>query len=211
VSEFSRLRRVIRHANRQRGQLDQPHAVGIGFQSFGRGLQREPGLAGAARPGERQQVGAGEQLPDFGINFAAQKYVGGMPWMYSVDFMVTVPIFFERKQRPMVAEAAASLGAATRMRESTLSDATARVTQEFASLTTSRRLIELYGESVLPQARLTLESATAAYNVGSVDFLTLLSNFINVLNYEINYEEQQARYHQALARLEPLVGREFIR
>jgi len=152
-----------------------------------------------------------DQLPDFGINFATQKYVGGMPWMYSVDFMVTVPIFFERKQRPMVAEAAASLEAATRMRDSTRSDVTARVTQEYAALATSRRLVELYGGSVLPQARLTLESASAAYEVGSVDFLTLVTNFTNVLNDEVSYEEQQARYRQALARLEPLVGREFIK
>lgn len=152
-----------------------------------------------------------DQLPDFGISFSTQKYVGGMPWMYSVDFMVTVPIFFERKQRPMVAEAAASLESANRMRDSTRSDVIARVTQEYAALATSRRLVELYSGSVLPQARLTLESASAAYEVGNVDFLTLVTNFTNVLNYEISYEEQQARYRQALARLEPLAGREFIK
>ena len=56
-----------------------------------------------------------------------------------------------------------------------------------------------------------LESSVAAYEVGNVDFLTLLANFITVLNYEINFEEQQARYRQALARLEPLLGAEFIR
>ena len=152
-----------------------------------------------------------EQLPDFGISFTTQKYVGGMPWMYGVDVMVKVPLFWQRKQRPMVAEAAASLDGANRMRESTLSDATARVAQEFAALTTGQRLMELYGDSVLPQARLALESSVASYEVGSVDFLTLLTNFITVLNYEIGFEEQRARYRQALARLEPLVGAQFIR
>lgn len=152
-----------------------------------------------------------EQYPDFGINITTQKFVGGMPWMYGVDFMVKVPIFWQRKQRPMVAEAAAALEGANRMRESTLSDATARVTQEYAALTTSRRLMELYADSVLPQGRLALESAVAAYEVGNVDFLTLLTNFITVLSYEIGFEEQQARYRQALARLEPLLGTEFVR
>ena len=152
-----------------------------------------------------------EQLPDFGISFTTQKYVGDMPWMYGLDFMVKVPIFFQRKQRPMVAEAAASLAGATLMRDSTLSDADAQVTQEHAALTTARRLMALYGDSVLPQARLTLESATAAYEVGNVDFLTLITNFITVRDYEISYQEQQARYREALARLEPLLGMEFIK
>ena len=152
-----------------------------------------------------------EQLPDFEVNVMAQKYAGGMPWMYGVDFMVKVPIFWQRKQRPMVAEAAAALEGAERVREHTRSEAEARVAQEHAVLATSRRLMDLYGDSVLPQARLALESATAAYEVGSVDFLTLLTNFITVLNYEVGYEEQHARYRLALARLEPLVGAEYVR
>lgn len=152
-----------------------------------------------------------EQLPDFGINVTTQKFVGGMPWMYGIDFMVTVPVFSQRKQRPMVAEAAAALAAASRMREATSSDAASRVTQQHAAVATSQRLMDLYGDSVLPQARLALESSVAAYEVGTVDFLTLLTNFITVLNYEINFEEQQARYRRALARLEPLVGAELLR
>jgi outer membrane protein TolC len=131
--------------------------------------------------------------------------------MYGIDFMVTVPVFSQRKQRPMVAEAAAALAAASRMREATSSDAASRVTQQHAAVATSQRLMDLYGDSVLPQARLALESSVAAYEVGTVDFLTLLTNFITVLNYEINFEEQQARYRRALARLEPLVGAELLR
>ncbi len=169
---------------------------------------------------DQQQINRGQQAlalarkelrPDFAVNVTMQKFVGDMPWMYGVDVMVKLPIFWQRKQQPMVAEAAAALDAASRMRESTLSDATARVAQAFAAMTTSRRLMDLYGDSVLPQARLVLESSTAAYEVGSVDFLTLLTNVTNVLNYEIGFEEQQARYRQALAKLEPLVGSEFIR
>ena len=152
-----------------------------------------------------------EQLPDFGVNVTFQRFVGDMPYMWGFDFMVKVPIFWQRKQRPMVAEAAAALEGAKRMRESTLADTTARVTQEYVAMSTSRQLMDLYNDSVLPQARLALESSVAAYEVGTVDFLTLLTNFVTVLNYEVSYEEQTAQYRQALARLEPLVGSEFIR
>ena len=75
---------------------------------------------------------------------------------------------------------------------------------------TSNRLSTLYSYSVLPQARLALESSLASYQVGNADFLTVLTNFVTVLNYEINYEEQNARYQEALARLEPLVGLDLV-
>jgi outer membrane protein TolC len=71
--------------------------------------------------------------------------------------------------------------------------------------------MDLYADSVLPQARLSLESSLAAYQVGRVDFLSVLTNFVTVLSYEISYEEQHARYLQALARLEPLTGVSLIR
>jgi cobalt-zinc-cadmium efflux system outer membrane protein len=152
-----------------------------------------------------------EVLPDFAVSFTSQRYTGGMPWMWGVDLMVKVPLWWQRKQRPMVAEAAAALEGGRRMRESTLSMARAQVVEEHLAAATSKRLVDLFGDSVLPQARLALESSLASYQVGTVDFLTVLSNFVTVLDYEVNYEEQTARYHQALARLEPLVGFELVR
>jgi outer membrane protein TolC len=152
-----------------------------------------------------------ERLPDFAVSLTTQKFVGDMPWMYGIDVMVKVPIFWQRKQQPLIAQAAAALDVAARMRENTQSDAAARVAQTFAGVTSSLHLMTLYSDSVLPQARLALESSLSAYQVGAVDFLTVLTNFNAVLNYEIGYEEQQAQYRQALAALEPLVGTEFIR
>ncbi len=152
-----------------------------------------------------------EVLPDFAINVTSQKFVGDMPWMYGVDVMVKVPVFWQRKQRPMIAEAAAALESGRQMRDATVSMASAQVTEEYLAGTTSRRLADLYSDSVLPQARLSLESSLASYQVGRVDFLSVLTNFVTVLSYEINYEEQNARYLQALARLEPLTGLSLIR
>jgi len=152
-----------------------------------------------------------ELLPDFAVNVTSQKFVGGMPWMYGVDLMVKVPLFWQRKQRPMIAEAAAALEGGRQMRDATLSMASAQLTEVYLAGTTSRRLADLYGDSVLPQARLSLESSLASYQVGRVDFLSVLTNFVTVLSYEISYEEQHARYLQALARLEPLTGVSFIR
>jgi outer membrane protein TolC len=177
--------------------------------------QNHPALKRAERTIDRGQqalaLARKELLPDFAINVTSQRFVGDMPWMYGVDFMVKLPLFWQRKQRPMVAEAAAALESGRKMRDADLSMALAQVTEEYLAETTSKRLADLYADSVLPQARLTLESSLASYQVGRVDFLTVLTNFITVLSYEINYEEQNARRFQALARLEPLTGLELIK
>jgi len=72
-------------------------------------------------------------------------------------------------------------------------------------------LKQVYGDSILPQARLTLESSLAAYRVGSADFLTVLTNFGSVLASELSYEQQQAQFRRALAELEPYVADTLIR
>lgn len=152
-----------------------------------------------------------ELLPDFGVNLTMQRFVGDTPWMYGVDVMVRVPLFWQRKQRPLIAEAAASLERGRQMRESTLSMAMAAIAEDHAAATTSRQLIELYRDSVLPQARLGLQASLTAYQVGNVDFLTLVTSYTAVLEYELRYQEQQARLYQALARLEPPAGIELVR
>jgi outer membrane protein TolC len=152
-----------------------------------------------------------EQRPDLGVRLTTQKLVGGMPWMYGLDLMVTVPVFWGRKQQPMMAEAAAALEVARSAREDVAAETAADVARQHAALTASRTLLQLYADSVLPQARLTLESSSAAYEVGGVDFLTVVTNFVAVLNYEVSLEEQRARLRQSLARLEPLTGLLLLR
>ena len=178
-------------------------------------LERYPAL----KRDEQQITKAQQQLslarkeffPDFGINVTAQQPAGDMPWMYGVDVMVTVPLFWQRKQRPMVAEAAAGLEVSRRMRDATVARAEAMVGELHVNAMSAKRLMDLYSGSVLPQAKLTLESALASYQVGKAEFLTVLTDFMSVLTYEIGLEEQRTQYHVALASLEPLVAAEFIK
>ena len=46
----------------------------------------------------------------------------------------------------------------------------------------------------------------SAYQVGTVDFLSVLGNFSTVLNYEIDYYRELANYQSSLARMESMVG-----
>ena len=50
----------------------------------------------------------------------------------------------------------------------------------------------------------------SAYQVGNVDFLTVIGNFTTVLNYETDYYRELANYQTALASMEALTGAELI-
>jgi len=39
-----------------------------------------------------------------------------------------------------------------------------------------------------------------------LDFLSLLMNFITVVEYELNYHEEMLNFHVALVRLEEMTG-----
>ena len=71
----------------------------------------------------------------------------------------------------------------------------------------SLKSIKLYQTAILPQARLTVESALAAYQVNRVDFLTLLDNQMTVFDYEANLITAMANYNKALAEIDLLVGK----
>ena len=84
-----------------------------------------------------------------------------------------------------------------------------KIKEQYLAAKTSDELLSLYSKALVPQSALTLESSMTAYQVGSLDFLSLITNFITVLDYETSYYEELSRYQQALARLEELTGIEL--
>jgi outer membrane protein TolC len=88
------------------------------------------------------------------------------------------------------------------MRDGTLEE----VTDLFAQARSQQELLVLFREDILPKARQTLEVSNQAYNVGEVDFLTLLDNWRQLLRYEINNLRLEASLRQSLAELERVVG-----
>ncbi|MCZ6905444.1 MAG: TolC family protein, partial [Acidobacteria bacterium] len=70
--------------------------------------------------------------------------------------------------------------------------------------------VSLYARAIVPQATLALESSLSGYEVGNVDFLTLMNNFVTILDYETNYWDQYAGLAESMARLEALVATNLI-
>ncbi len=146
-----------------------------------------------------------DYYPDFSLMGGYWNY-GSFPSMYEMRVEVKVPLYFWRKQRYAVKEQAAAVSQARHQYEATTQALNFRVQQDYLAAKTSERLAALYEKGVLPQATLTLESAIASYEVGAVDFLTLLADLITVLDTQLNYHEEMAAYHKALARLEEATG-----
>jgi outer membrane protein TolC len=152
-----------------------------------------------------------EYRPDFNFSFQWQKTAAMFPDYYMATAEVKLPVFFWRKQRFGAEEAAARLSESRENYQATQQELFLAAKDQYFKIRSSERLLDLYRSGILPQASLALESAVASYEVGSVDFLTLLNSQATVLTYEMQYYEELAKHEQALARLEPLVARELTK
>ena len=151
------------------------------------------------------QLAKKDFYPDFSVGFT---YVNrpDMPEMYGVNVGIKLPVYARQKQRPALTEATASFEAEKRSLENTTTVLMFRIRDKYLAQTTAKRLLSLYSTTIVPQSSLSLESAIAGYQVGKVDFLTLLDNLVTLLSYELSYYEQLTNEERAVAALEPLVG-----
>jgi outer membrane protein TolC len=149
-----------------------------------------------------------EYKPDFAI--AGGYYsAGAMPSMYEFRFDVKIPLQRERRAAA-VAEQLSTVEQARQTYDSTRLTLQARVQEDFQMASTSIRLAGLYRDTVIPQARLALESSLASYQTGRVDFLSVLTNFSTVLEYEMSYVDELASSHTAVSRLEETTGTSLV-
>jgi outer membrane protein, heavy metal efflux system len=147
--------------------------------------------------------------PDFAVEggWASRGHLRDM-WETRVE--VRLPLYFWRKQRYAVRESAQAVEQARHEYDATRQALLFRVKDDYLAAKTNEQLMDLYSKTLMPQSTLTLESAMASYQVGKLDFLSLVTNFQSVLGYELDYYEQFERFHEALARLEEATGRQLI-
>ena len=145
-----------------------------------------------------------EYKPDFSVS-GGYAYAGSMPAMYEFRFDVTIPLQRSRRAAA-VAEQLSTVEAARETFESSRFSLQGRLQSDFEMAATAARLAAVYRDTILPQARLALESSMASYQTGSVDFLSVLTNFGMVLQYEMSYYDQLTELHQAISRLEEMTG-----
>jgi len=178
-----------------------------------RALQASPALTREQKMIEQAEVAVNlarkDSYPDY--TFSAGYFnMGRMPDMYQFRLDFKLPAWSGRRQQAVVTEQVMNLGQARRNWEAAGQGLRYRIEEEYLMAQTSERLMHLYGDTVLPLARLALDSALASYETGAVDFLTVLTNFTVVLDYEVSYQEEMLNFHLALVRLEELTAQRLI-
>lgn len=85
-----------------------------------------------------------------------------------------------------------------------------KVAEALTDLKKAREEIVLLEDGIIPQARQTLDSMLAGYQVNKVDFLNVVRAQTALFNYETRYWKSYSSAYQALARLAAAVGKENI-
>lgn len=129
-------------------------------------------------------------------------------WELGVGFKV--PLYFWSREKPAVDEASLKLSETRHEYADTANELVYRLNEYYLTADTSENLIDLYQDGIIPQAELSLDSSIAGYQVGKVDFLTLLDNMVTLFTFELEYYRQLVEYQIAVANIEEIAGIEII-
>lgn len=158
----------------------------------------------------RVDLAAREHLPDFDVSLQyGQRSVGSD--MLTATVSVPLPINRRNRQGAELAATRADLAALQADRAAKANEVRAEVARLVSELERDRTQLALYVRSIIPQGRASLQSATAGFQVGRVDFVTLLENRSTLYEYETAYHRALTGFATNLAMLERVVGGEVLR
>lgn len=177
-------------------------------------VERHPLLKGMEASVEGSRSGsllAGiEHRPDIDLSMQYGQRddgpMGDRPDFVSAMVKFSIPLWRGEKEDKNVLETSARVKQGEReydrIRNSLFFEA-ARIKK---SLESRRERAGLFKEGIIPQAKASLDSSIAGYQVNKVDFLTLLSSQITLFNYEMEYYKAVTEHEIKLAELEEVAG-----
>lgn len=157
----------------------------------------------------RLELAQKAHLPDFDLSL---QYGQRVDRTDMVSFMVSVPVPVRkgRRQDQVASETRAELAALEAEHHAMVNRLRAEVAGRYAELERDRAQLALFVKSIIPQGRAALESATSSFQVGRVEFLTVLENQAALYTYQTSYFRGLADFAQSLAELERIVGQEVL-
>jgi outer membrane protein TolC len=164
------------------------------------------GRAASERSAKALALARKGYIPDFTIGYTYQKTGPGFSDYYMLTVGAKIPLYFWRKQTPAIEQAALDLAAARAEVRAHELDAGASAENELVAIHASDRMLDIYRQGLIPQAENTMSAALAAYRVSKVDFQTLISAQIDLLNLNEEYDRELADHEIAVAKLEQIVG-----
>ncbi|MDA8122844.1 MAG: TolC family protein [Deltaproteobacteria bacterium] len=154
-------------------------------------------------------------LPDFQIG-AAYKFRessdAGMsrPDFFSANVIISLPLWHGRKQDKEVSAAVKDLSSGKSGYQSTWNAVQNRVRDLTAEISSLGETLSLFDSGLLPQARESVNASLAAYQVGQVEFASVLMGRMALYQQEIDREKTAAALRIRASELELVVAKELF-
>lgn len=191
-----------------------PTSLSVSLEELLKATNDSPRVVAEQKMIDARAVGINRSLkdfrPDFGLSFQWQHTGGNFPDYYAATVEVKIPIYYARKQRYALEESYSRLNEAKQDYRAAQQQAVYSAKDQYLAIQSSERILNLYKTTLIPQASLTVDSSASAYEVGNIDFLTLVTNLTSLISLQRQYYDEVARHEEALARLEPIVGKELV-
>ena len=179
-------------------------------------LNKHKQLISAAK--SRLDLAERDYYPDFNVGVTYGDRIGQNPQpmggdradLFSIKLGIKIPLYAGSKQSYKVKQ---------RINEQFKSkyayaDESNQVKADIARFITDYRRSEqqrsLFETGILPQARQTVQSMLAGYQVSEVDFLNLVGSQVTLFNYELQFWQSVSQSNQALASIQASIGKENI-
>jgi cobalt-zinc-cadmium efflux system outer membrane protein len=152
----------------------------------------------------RVELAHREFRPDFNVQGMVQHTGSQFRDYYMATFGIRLP---DRGRRGAeLAEAQEERARAEQELQADEGRVGSEIAQQLALLRGSEERLKIYHEGLIPQAEAAFQAGLAAYESNRQDFATLLANFLDVLNLNLERNRELADHESTLARLERLTG-----
>jgi len=169
--------------------------------------------------GARVDLAKKDYYPDFGLGAFYGFRGGNNPSIQgggprsdflSLKISMSLPVFIDSKQSKAVVQRAAEQLQQEYSLQDEWSQVRAQISAALADYERAREQFILFESGIIPQARQTVASMLAGYQVNKVDFLNLVRSQITLFNHETKYWRALAEAKQSLAKLVAAVGEEGV-
>jgi cobalt-zinc-cadmium efflux system outer membrane protein len=140
--------------------------------------------------GQREEDLTGRNLPDF----------------FSAGVMINIPLWASIRQKPKLAASRKGYDAEIASYRSLAEALPHRVDSLLTEISETQASYRVYAEALLLQARQWADASLSAYEVGKVEFNTMINAQIQLLSLELEAYRDLTTIYQKRAELEELIG-----
>ncbi len=161
----------------------------------------------------RTKLAQKSYTPDYNLSAGYMLMPDGARYRntYMAEFAVTLPWLNRGRHDAEVAEAQANLSADRAEYDNQRALVFEEIQEALIRAQSAKRLVDLYNQTLRPQAQASLKSTVAAYQADRTDFLNLLDSQNTTLDVELDYYRATSELESQIADLERAVGTPLTR